>query len=59
MAPGDCSPGAPTDPNVRNSRIRLFGSWVRHTTADAVLHPRLSHIGAVSGVYRASRIAIR
>ena len=24
MAPGDCSPGAPTDPDVRNYRIRLF-----------------------------------
>ena len=30
MAPGDCSPGAPTDPDVQNSRIRLFGTWVRY-----------------------------
>jgi hypothetical protein len=29
VAPGDCSPGAPTDPDVRNSRIRLFVAWFR------------------------------
>lgn len=31
VAPGDCSPGAPTDPDVRNSRIRLLGSRFRCT----------------------------
>jgi hypothetical protein len=25
VAPGNCSPEAPTDPDLRNSRIRLFG----------------------------------
>ena len=29
VAPGDCSPGAPTDPDVRISRIRLVESRVR------------------------------
>jgi hypothetical protein len=28
VAPGDCSPGAPKDPDVRNSRIRLVETWV-------------------------------
>ena len=27
---GSCPPRPPTDPDVRNSRIRLFGSWVRY-----------------------------
>jgi hypothetical protein len=26
---GSCPPRPPTDPDVRNSRIRLFGTWVR------------------------------
>lgn len=30
VAPGRCFPGAPTDPDVRNSRIRLFGSRLRY-----------------------------
>ncbi len=25
VAPGRCLPGAPTDPDMQNSRIRLFG----------------------------------
>jgi len=29
VAPGSCLPGAPTDPDVRNYRIRLFESRVR------------------------------
>jgi len=29
VAPGDCSPGAPTDPDLRSYRIRLFGLRVR------------------------------
>jgi hypothetical protein len=33
VAPGDCSPGAPTDPDVRDYRIRLFGSWICHESA--------------------------
>ena len=28
VAPGDCSPGAPTDPDVRSYRIRLLGPCV-------------------------------
>ena len=27
VAPGDCSPGAPTDPDVPNSGIRFVGPW--------------------------------
>ena len=38
MAPG-VAPGAPTDPDVRNSRIRLFGPWVRYVP-DAVRDAR-------------------
>jgi len=30
VAPGDCSPRAPTDPDVRVSRIRLLRAWVRY-----------------------------
>ena len=30
VAPGGCPPGAPTDPDVRNSRIRLLGARVRY-----------------------------
>ena len=30
VAPGDCSPGALTDPDVRISRIRLFGTQIRY-----------------------------
>jgi hypothetical protein len=26
---GSCPPRPPTDPDVRDSRIRLFGSWIR------------------------------
>ena len=29
VAPGDYSPGAPTDPDVQNSRIRLLSSRLR------------------------------
>ena len=29
VAPGDYSPAAPTDPDVRDQRIRLVKSWVR------------------------------
>jgi len=36
VAPGSRPPGAPTDPDVRDSRIRLFRSWVRCTTIDGV-----------------------
>ena len=32
VAPGDCSPGAPTDPDVRNSRIRLIRARSRYVT---------------------------
>ena len=30
VAPGDCSPGAPTDPDVRISRIRLLETRFRY-----------------------------
>ena len=36
VAPGDRSPGAPTDPDVRISRIRLLGLRVRCAQVDAV-----------------------
>jgi len=36
VAPGDCSPGAPTDPDVRDYRIRLLGSAIRDTTSAAI-----------------------
>src|SRR5947207_6122917 len=36
VAPGSRPPGAPTDPDVRDSRIRLFRSRVRCTTIDRV-----------------------
>jgi len=36
VAPGSRPPGAPTDPDVRDSRIRLLGLRVRHGTVDAV-----------------------
>ena len=29
VALGDCSPRAPSDPDVQKSRIRLLGSWLR------------------------------
>jgi hypothetical protein len=31
---GDCSPEAPTDPDVRNSRIRLFGPRLCYVTVE-------------------------
>lgn len=30
VAPPSLPGGAPTDPDVRNSRIRLFGTWIRY-----------------------------
>ena len=30
VAPGRCRPGAPADPDVRISRIRFLGSWIRY-----------------------------
>jgi hypothetical protein len=30
VAPGGCPPGAPTDPDVRDYRIRLFVTRVRY-----------------------------
>ncbi len=40
VAPGSCPPGAPTDPDVRNSRIRLLGSARRCATVNTVNHAR-------------------
>jgi hypothetical protein len=40
VAPGSYPPGAPTDPDVRNSRIRLLGSAFRCTTVNTVNHAR-------------------
>jgi len=37
VAPGDHSPGAPTDPDVRNSRIRLVETWVRYVAYRRVM----------------------
>ena len=36
VAPGDCSPGAPTDPDVQISRIRLFETRLRYAKRTAV-----------------------
>ena len=36
VAPGDCSPGAPTEPDVRNSRIRFLGLGIRCDTINTV-----------------------
>ena len=33
VAPGSCLPRAPTDPDVRSYRIRLFRAWVRYGEA--------------------------
>ncbi len=30
VAAGGCPPAAPTDPDVQNSRIRLFGTRIRY-----------------------------
>ena len=30
VALGDCSPKAPTDPDVRDYRFRLFATWIRY-----------------------------
>jgi hypothetical protein len=35
---GSCPPRPPTDPDVRNSRIRLLGSWFRCESVDALDH---------------------
>jgi len=40
VAPGSYPPGAPTDPDVRNSRIRLLRSAFRCTTVNTVNHAR-------------------
>ena len=34
VASGDCSPEAPTDPDVRIFRIRLFGPRLRYVTGE-------------------------
>ena len=34
VAPGSCLPGAPTDPDVRHSRIRLVWSGIRCETVE-------------------------
>src|SRR5215472_6417453 len=34
VAPGNCSPRAPTDPDVQISRIRLFGARFRYVTVE-------------------------
>ena len=34
VAPGNCSPEAPTDPDVRDYRIRLFGPRFRYVTVE-------------------------
>jgi hypothetical protein len=34
VASGDCSPEAPTDPDMRIFRIRLFGSRLRYVTGE-------------------------
>jgi hypothetical protein len=39
VAPGGCPPGAPTDPDMQNSRIRLLGLRIRCAPVDAVHDP--------------------
>jgi hypothetical protein len=34
VASGNCSPEAPTDPDVRDYRIRLFGARFRYVTVE-------------------------
>jgi hypothetical protein len=34
VASGDCSPEAPTDPDMQIFRIRLFGSRLRYVMAE-------------------------
>jgi hypothetical protein len=36
VAPEDCSPGAPTDPDLQISRIRLFDLRIRCTRVNTV-----------------------
>ena len=52
MAPGDYSPGAPTEPDVRNSRIRLLRLWIRCATIHTVNHARGLAIDDRTGVCR-------
>ncbi len=40
VAPGDTSPGAPTDPDVRNCRIRLVGAWLRYVAYRCAMRGR-------------------
>jgi len=35
--PGRCLPGPPTDPDVHDSRIRLFETWVRYASAECTM----------------------
>ena len=39
VAPGDCSPGAPTDPEVRDYRIRFLKSGIRNVRGCTRTHP--------------------
>jgi hypothetical protein len=34
VVPGDCAPETPTDPDVQNYRIRLFGSRLCYVTGE-------------------------
>ena len=40
VATGDCSPAAPTDPDVPDSGIRLLGLWRRCATVNTVNYTR-------------------
>ncbi len=49
VAPGDCAPGAPTDPDVRNSRIRLLKLWVRYVPCTPSERREAPEAGTLSG----------
>jgi hypothetical protein len=34
VTPGDCSPEVPTDPDMRNCRIRLFSTRLRYLAGE-------------------------
>src|SRR5690606_20489353 len=49
VAPGDRSPGAPTDPDVRNSRIRLLRQWLRYAICTLSERREAPEAGTLSG----------
>ena len=54
VAPGRCRPGAPTDPDVRNSRIRLLGSRLRNAIGRSSGPPGLAAVDTAAGSARSA-----